>query len=202
MHRRSFLVAAAAFAAAGAVAAPAFALDGGDRTIVPGIRVGAIQRSTPPADLAKIFGGDKVRYGKVHFAEGEEVPGATILAGTESALETGFTADGKRIEFVRILGKAWSTADGIRIGTPLAQLERINGGPFVLNGFGWDYGGAVRLNPRGKLPKGLAITLAPTKPVPERQGAQVSGDREVSSRHPVLAKMGVRVSLLTVAWPE
>jgi hypothetical protein len=68
------LLAARFAAAAGlwlAAAAPALALDAGDRTIGPG-RVGAIVKATPPADLAKIYGADKVSYETITAAEGEQ----------------------------------------------------------------------------------------------------------------------------------
>lgn len=200
MNRRRFGLALAGLALV--YAAPASALDAGDRTIVPGLRVGALVRTTPPADIGKIYGAATTRYGKVSAAEGAEVPGATVLAGTDAELQIGFTEDGKRIEFIRIIGKAWATKDGIRIGAPLALLERLNGGPFQLYGFEWDYGGTVLGSAKGKLPKGLFITVAPTRTVSERERNQVMGDRKISSRHPALAKMGVVVSTLGIAWPQ
>jgi hypothetical protein len=44
---------------------------------------------------------------------------------------------------VTIAGRSsWNVA-GVAIGTPLVQLERLNGGPFKLNYFEGDYGGAI-----------------------------------------------------------
>ena len=183
------IAAAAALLAAG----PALALDAGDRTVAPG-RVGAMVKATPPADLAKIYGAGNVQYKKVPAAEGQEQPGAVIHAGTPDELQVGFTEDSKRIEFIRIVGTRWQTKEGIRIGTSLAELERINGGPFQFSGFGWDYGGAVFTNPRGKLPKDLGITIAPTKNGSNKEAQQVMGDRKFSSRHPALKTLGVVVS--------
>jgi len=199
MNRRALLIGAAGalFAGGGAQA-----LDAGDRTIVPGMRVGAIVKATPPADLAKIYGADRVRYAKVPVAEGDEVAGAFVLRGTADELQAGFTEDGKRIEFIRIIGRNWKTESGIRIGTGLAELERLNGRPFTLSGFDWDYGGQVFPAAPGKLPKGLAITVQPRKSeaVPPRDYNKVSGDRKISSRHPVLAKIDVAVTGLVVTF--
>lgn len=137
--RTAFLAVAAALL----FAAPALALDAGDRTFGPG-RVGAIVKgSTKPEDLARIYGAGHVSYEKVHLAEGEYRPGATIHRGTANALQVGFTEDGKKIEFIRIQGKSWKSKEGIRLGITLAALERINGGAFKLAGFGWDNGGTV-----------------------------------------------------------
>jgi len=187
-----------AFAAVFLLAGPALALDAGDRTFGPG-RVGAIVKgATQPADLARIYGAGKVQYEKVHLAEGEYRWGAFIYRGTASELVVGFSEDGKKIEFIRIPGKGWKSKEGIRIGTTLAELERINGGPFKFLGFGWDNGGNVVSGAR--LPKGVVITLAPTRNRESKQARQVTGDSEFSSRHPALKSLGVVVSGISVTF--
>lgn len=187
-----------AFAAILILVSPAMALDAGDRTFGPG-RVGAIVKgATQPADLARIYGAGNVRYDKVHLAEGEYRSGAYIYRGTANELQVGFTADGKKIEFIRIPGNGWKTKDGIRVGTTLAELERINGGPFKFYGFGWDNGGAVMSG--GMLPRGIVITLAPTRNRESRQAQRVMGDSVFSSRHPALKSLGVVVSGIAVTF--
>lgn len=192
------LLARFAFAALLVFAAPALALDAGDRTFGPG-RVGAIVKgSTKPDDLARIYGAGNVRFEKVHLAEGEYRPGATIHPGTANALEVGFTADGKTIAFIRIKGKNWKSKEGIRLGATLAELERINGGPFKLAGFGWDNGGVITSS--RKLPQGVVINLAPTRNKQSRQARQVQGDTEFSSRHPAFKSLGVEVGAIAVTF--
>lgn len=192
--RRHSLALAALFL----LASPALALDAGDRTLEQG-RVGAIVKgATQPADLARIYGAGNVVAGQIHLAEGENRPGAHIYRGTDNALQVLFTADGKGIELIRIAGKAWKTKEGIRIGTTLAELERINGGPFKFLGFRWDNGGFVLAG--GKLPKGVSLALSPTRNRETRQARQVDGDMEFSSRHPALKNMGVVVSAMWVSF--
>jgi hypothetical protein len=187
-----------AFAAVLFLASPALALDAGDRTFQAG-RVGAIVKgATQPAELARIYGAGNVVYEKVHLAEGEYRAGAVIYRGTPDELQVGFTEDGKKIEFIRITGKGWKSKEGIRIGTTLAELERINGGPFKFLGFGWDNGGAV-VN-AAKLPRGVIISLAPTRNQESKQARQVRGDNEFSSRHPALKTLGVVVSLIVIGF--
>jgi hypothetical protein len=186
------------FAAVLLLASPALALDAGDRTFQAG-RVGAIVKgATQPGDLAKIYGAGNVSYEKVHLAEGEYRPGAYIYRRTANELQVGFAADGKKIEFIRIQGRGWTSKEGIRIGTTLAELERINGGPFKFLGFGWDNGGAVVAG--GKLPRGVIIVLSPTRNRESKQAQQVRGDNEFSSRHPALRNLGVVVSGLSVVF--
>ena len=125
-----------------------------------------------------------------------------MFQGTENAIEIAFSEDRTRTWFVRIVGRNWKTASGLRIGATLAELERINGGPFELSGFDWDHGGAIFPGPGGKLPKGIGIKMAPTKTVSQRESQQVAGDRKISSRHPVVRKMGVTVRELVVTYPR
>jgi hypothetical protein len=98
-----------------------------------------------------------------------------------------------------VVGAAWKTKEGVHIGTTLAELERVNGGPFQFSGFGWDYGGAVFSSPRGKL-HGLGVTIAPSKNEDSKQAQQVMGDRQISSRHPALKNMGVTVSQIVIGF--
>ena len=187
-----------AFAAMLFLASPALALDAGDRTFQAG-RVGAIVKgSTTPGDLVKIYTAAYVKLGKITAAEGQEQPGAIIFQGTANELQVGFTEDGQKIEFVRIVGAAWATNEGLRVGTTLAELERINGGPFQFSGFGWDYGGGVTA--RGRALKGIGITIAYTKNGESKEAQRVMGDRLFSSRHPALKNLGVVVSQLVIGF--
>lgn len=187
-----------AFAAVMFLAAPALALDAADRTFGPG-RVGAIVKgSTKPDDLVKVYTAAYVKLGKIHTVEGQQQPGAILFQGTSSELQVVFTEDGKKIEFVRIVGAAWSTKEGLRVGTTLAELERINGGAFQFSGFGWDYGGAVKAG--GRALRGLGITIAYTKNGDSRAARQVMGENQFSSRHPALKTLGVVVSQIVVGF--
>jgi hypothetical protein len=187
-----------AFAAMLFLASPALALDAGDRTFQAG-RVGAIVKgSAKPGDLVKIYTAAYVKLGKIHAAEGQEQPGAIIFQGTANELQVGFTEDGQKIEFVRIVGAAWATKEGLRVGTTLAELERLNGGPFQFSGFGWDYGGGVTA--RGRALKGIGITIAYTKNGESKEAQRVMGDRLFSSRHPALKNLGVVVSQLVIGF--
>lgn len=45
----------------------------------------------------------------------------------------------------------WKTPQGVSIGTTLKELEKLNGGPFKLAGFAWDYEGAIISWEEGKM---------------------------------------------------
>ncbi len=186
-----------AFAAVLVLAAPAAALDAADRSFAPG-RVGAVVKgATKPDDLAKIYGEANVKKAGMHPIDGgdEESPGAFIFHETPDALQVVFSDDGTKIVSVTILGKNWKTKEGLRNGTPLVELERINGGPFQMYGFGWDYGGQVFAS--GRALRSYAIFLAPTADG-GRAMQQVTGEGKYSSRHPAMKPLSPAVTLITV----
>jgi hypothetical protein len=45
----------------------------------------------------------------------------------------------------------WKSPEGIYVGMPIEEVEKINGKPFKLYGFGWDYGGTPTSFEGGKL---------------------------------------------------
>lgn len=185
------------FAAVLLFAAPALALDAGDRTFGPG-RVGAIVKgSTKPDDLARIYGAANVKKTAISAIDGgdEESPGAFIYYQTPNALQVAFSDDGKQIVSVTILGENWRTKEGLRNGTTLTQLERINGGPFQLHGFGWDYGGQVFAN--GRALRSYEIFLSPTVEGGKARD-QVIGEGKYSSRHPAMTQLRPKVHLIIV----
>lgn len=191
MHRAGLL-----FAAVFLFAAPALALDANDRTFERG-RVGAIVGGkTKPADLVAIYGAANVKQVQIHApGGGEESPGALIHHETPDALEVTFSEDGTRIVAVSIIGKSWISKAGLRKGSSLADLERINGGPLELAGFGWDYGGQVFAN--GAALQGMDIFVSPTRGNVQDLDA-ATGDRKFSSRDAVIAKLAPEVVVIEV----
>ena len=96
---------------------------------------------------------------------------------------------------------SWKTAENITVGTPLAELNRLNGQPFRIVGFGWDYGGYIPVRQEGTLiqQKGLCLRLAPTRQLPR----QYYGDGvKVFSADPELLPDAVRVVSFEVTLNE
>ncbi len=189
-------VAGLAFAVLLVLAGPATAQDARDRSFEPG-RVGAILAGkTKPADLAAIYGEANVRKVQIHApGGGEESPGALVFPETPDALEVTFSEDGERIVAVSINSPNWVSRSGLRRGTRLADLERINGGPFELTGFGWDYGGQVFAGAAAL--KDLVIFVSPTRGTAQELDA-ASGDRKFSSRDPAIVKLEPEVVVIDV----
>lgn len=108
------------------------------------------------ADLIQRYGADNVRRETVALGEGESEPGTTLSDPTRFAAWRycgGDTIECRRPDRVEIRGRAsrWVVAPGVSLGTTLAELERMNGRPFLLCGFGWDYSGTVNSWDGGRL---------------------------------------------------
>src|SRR5215831_8298187 len=119
-----------------------------DYLIVPGERVGAITRSSSEADLRKAYGDENVAETDLDISEGEPERGMVIFPNDPERriqvlwIDRQVKAHPKWIQ-IDDRRTQWKTDDGITIGTSLSELEGMNGRPFMLTGFGWDYSGTV-----------------------------------------------------------
>jgi hypothetical protein len=204
LPRRRFL-AAAALAPAG-LALPRFALaqDAADRLIVPGERVGLIRMATKPDGLAGLYGAANVAAGPVPGPEGSESPGAFVFKGKADELRVYFSEDGKTIWTVQIVAEKspWKTRGGLGIGSTVAAVERANGRPFLISGFGWDMGGLV-VDWRGGALKGIGFGFNPTRELSPAEQRRISGDNvKVASNNPLVLKAAPVVSEIQVQFPR
>lgn len=174
--------------------------------IVPGERFGAIRADSTKVSLTAHFGTDKVKAESVHLAEGEHTPGLVIFPEDAPArVEVTFHNDGEGVvEMIQIAGDGslWATEEGITLGTPLAVLEQVNGVPFEISGFNWDYGGSVIDWKGGKL-EGLHVTLShDSSALSEEESRSISGDQAIRSNDPVLRKAEPTVSKIQLLFPS
>ena len=103
---------------------------------------------------------------------------------------------GQKIDRVVISGEEWLLPDGIRHGDELEAVEEINGGPFMIYGFGWDYGG-VGYFKGGALDRKVQIWFRPSdEEGPEYQA--VLGDSLFNSTDPAMRAVDPRVAEVAV----
>jgi hypothetical protein len=106
---------------------------------------------------------------------------------------------------IRVLGTAWKTDDGIRLGTTLKELEQLNGRPFTLAGFGWDYSGTVygwnggELGARLERPGRVLLRLAPQ---PNADDGAVLGEGGFPSNDPAMQALNPTVYDIIVEFAE
>lgn len=96
-------------------------------------------------------------------------------------------------------GFTFPSKSGIKIGTTLQELEKINGKAITFFGFGWDYGGMVTST--GDKLQGLAITVG----CPEEENSDswsdaymnLLGDQEFSSSDDVVKNVPIVVTSIS-----
>jgi hypothetical protein len=151
---------AAALVAAGCSPKPSDEIDLG---IVIGERVGAITADTTRDKLVELYGAENVTDTDYPIGEGEMVAASIIFPGTsrEATVIWAPKKKNEKVDRVVVTGEEWLLPAGIRPGDELAEVEQINGGPFMIYGFGWDYGG-VGYFKGGKLDRKAQIWFRPT----------------------------------------
>ena len=104
------------------------------------------------------------------------------------------------------LSSKMSSPGGVRAGMSVADVEALNGEPFKLSGFGWDYGGGawIQSGALAKLPGGciLSLSFSATEYPPGHDYDSITGDIEVQSTNPLLDIVGSRLDWVAVGYPH
>ena len=159
-----------------------------DFSIVPGERVGLITaENCSPAGVLAAYG-DFAKKDSVYLSEGMFEEGVVLFPDDARRRATIYwekERSSKYPAFVRITGDStgtdWKTVNGITVGTPLTEVEKKNGKPFKLLGFGWDYGGYVSDWENGQLNQSVGLRFEPSA----NAGADnIYGDHVLSSDNP------------------
>ena len=169
--------------------------------IAPG-KAGPLSSSSSDAELRQWYGAGELDTYRIELGEGETAPG-TVLYPADSLRRAEIlwrdTVSRKTPQRLVLRGSRsrWQVGPGVSLGTSLKELERLNGRPFVLAGFGWDYSGVVTDWKGGALDSaltGIKLYLDPGSQ--QRQSAsysQVLGDRDYSSDLPAMQALNPRV---------
>lgn len=180
--------------------------DSSEFVIVAGQSFGPITAESTQATLEERFGKDQVRAGEIPGPEGITLPGLSLFPGQPQKEVSVFLTgtEPKKVSHAEIAGESsmWKTTQGVTLGTTLEELETLNGRPFEMTGFGWDYGGFVTDWKDGTL-EGLTLRLdAAASDLPEEESATISGDRTISSDLPALRRAKAHVSQITVLFED
>ena len=107
--------------------------------------------SATGASLEQRFGAANVVQQNIPGAEGEESPGTVLFPNDPSRRveimwnDTPGRTSPASITVSGTQGQhsQWTGPHGLVLGENMTDVERANGGAFILYGFEWDYGGAV-----------------------------------------------------------
>jgi hypothetical protein len=117
--------------------------------ITPALVIGCMAPFVPTttrADLVAAFGEGNVRQETVAGPEGTRVNVTALYPGDAARRAEVTFADeaaGTGLNRVTVNSEAaqWSGPNGLKVGDSIEAVERANGGPFLVSGFGWDQGG-------------------------------------------------------------
>lgn len=171
-----------------------------DFTIIPGEKVGRItpQNCTKEGILAAY--GNDAKLDSVYLSEGMFGEGVVIYPNdARKRVEIFWDKDWdpSRPSFMRIYGDStgsdWKTVDGITIGTTMAAVEKINGKPFNISGFGWDYGGFVIDWNGGKFNTSVGLRFSPSDNAPTSEKIMGEGGHSTSEPEMIAANPEVQM---------
>ncbi len=198
--------------------------------IVPGERFGPITRQTTQESLIELFGDEAVQREEIPVGEGMSVPGTVVfpdIPDKRISIRWHDEENGRYPRVISISGTTslWKTQRGITLGTPAKELERLNGKPFRMTGFGWDYAGTVLDADGGALRelgnydgvgeagqdrvlKGRSLILrlgpdpSPGNEISQEEYMTILGDQELLSDHPTLQKVTLKVEEMLVEFRD
>jgi len=169
---------------------------------------GAFAIDSSEARLIEIYGADNVWTGIVPGPEGTEMLATEVFRDQpKKRLQFVWWDEDQRKDPSYIeLGSKLVGPGGVRAGMRLAEVEAINGEPFTLSGFGWDYGGSawIKSGKLADLPGDCMLTLrffAADYP-PGTDYSAITGDIEVESTNPLLETVGAYLAWVSVGYPH
>lgn len=191
-----------------------------DSIIVPGVRVGPVTRTSTEKSLLRTFG-RLAATGNIGVGEGVDEPGL-VLYPSNSSRRLEITWNNSQpphpamvfvCRSITVTPCQWRTARGIGIGTTLRELEKLNGGPFEIVGWGSDVGGNLTSFQGGRLEKelaGLSLTLVPRidgegnylPRLNHGEFSEVQGEKFMPSSHPVMQKLNPYVGVVILVFPS
>jgi len=143
-----------------------------------------------PASLAERYGAENVTTQTMPGPEGESYEATLVYAGDAARrLEVVWNEANTAPASITVgsIGTQWRGAEGYTIGTPIAEVERMNVMPFKLWGFDWDYGGWVSDWSVGALSAtnvpGCVVRMR-FDPRSQTNTSSASGDNEFMSNDP------------------
>jgi len=150
---------------------------------------GAFARDSSHIRLAQIFGQDNVAYTEVEGPDNSKIMASVLFPkDPQRRLEMLWNNDTSRsgTQVIVITGKSnWTAPRGVKLGTQIAAVEKLNGKPFTLSAFGADgstaadWQGGALLSLQGGCKIGMRFIADPKAPQDAR--SQLASAKELQS---------------------
>lgn len=172
--------------------------------INPQDSVGKIIKTSSERDLIRIYGSTNVIRSEIYIGEGEVVLGSILYPNTNKQLsiewKEEFSKPG-RISLTQV-NSMWRLDNGIAVGSTLDEVEKINGGPFIITGFEWDYPGQTVSWQEGRIPVQLQLGFDYNTNISQDEFLQVLGESHFSSQNKTIRKMNLSVKKIYIRWDK
>lgn len=151
---------------------------------------GAIDATTDMTGLQNIFGVPNVQDERICGPEcADSLDVTKVFPGKNNEIVVYWedSAYHKKIAFLESYqeGSPYRTANGLKAGSTLNDILKINGQKITFSGFDWDYGGFIQSYNNGRLDSSpVNFRLEPRGNV----GDSLSGDTELNTDMPVVKK--------------
>jgi hypothetical protein len=172
---------------------------------------GVFAKDSTHLKLAIKYDSRNIAFGDVDGPDGSKIKASILFPNDpRRRLEVLWNNEASRSDtsIIAINGKSqWTAPKGLKLGMPLAAIEKLNGKPFKLAGFDWNGGGFVReLDGKLKMPPGgcnLIIRFEPgiANPLPARY-AEITGDKTIVSSNKLLRRTRAQVSEWGIGYPK
>jgi hypothetical protein len=169
---------------------------------------GIFGADTTDARLREHFGADNVVTGTIYGPEGMELLGTTIYPDDPTRKMEVLWYDEENLAYPSNIDLSPSQVapGGVRVGMSIDEVEALNGQPFKLGGFWWDYGGYAWIEVGNLFEPDpnchVGYRFSPADDYPETiDTTSVAGDIELNSDMPLLDEIGTRVTHVSVGYP-
>jgi hypothetical protein len=169
---------------------------------------GAFAKNSSHLKLAQIFGAQNLTFAEVDGPQNSKIPASVLYPkDPKRHLEVMWSNEAARADtsLVVINGQStWTGPKGLRLGLPVAAVEKLNGKPFQVAGFDQDDPGAA-LDWQGgaldKVPGGckLGIRLAPD-PKASAEARSAAGGKVLMSSDATVRAVKPKVAEILIGY--
>lgn len=173
-----------------------------DFVIDPASRVGPVTPFTDEADLIELLGSGSVARAQIDSGGDFPSMGTVLFPGTSREALVVWRREFRSPRMVKISepGAPWITVDGVSIGTSLADLEELNGKPFVVASYDLNMGARTMSWEGGAFASELVLDLGPGEKLSGEEIDSVGSRMTHRSSDPLIRKLDYTVRAITVEW--
>lgn len=167
---------------------------------------GAFAADSSAQRLEETYGKENVVTGEVPGPEGSTYIASTVFPNDpDKQMVFGWWDEDNRRDLASVDLPAGDSIAGVKAGMTVGEVEALNGEPFTMTGFWWDYGGRTFFQ-SGNLASieggcNVLLTFTPTADPEGTDTEAVSGEVDVPSGEPLLETLKVEVMTVTIGYP-